>query len=289
MTNFKIITDSTTDLPNDLANELGLEVLPLKFYLEEKEYKNYLDNRELDPKVFYDKVVNGAMPTTSQVNAEEFLEKAIPYLEKEVDLLFLIFSSGLSGTYNSARIAVDELKEKYPNRKIMLIDTRSASLGEGYLVYLAALEQQKGKSIEEVYDFVVNTKPHLCHWFTVDDIKHLKRGGRISAVSSFVATTLNIKPVMNMDDDGKLIPRTKVIGRKKAIKALVDKMAERAYPGPQTIFIGHGNDLDAANYLVELIKERFEVEKVVINTIGPVIGAHTGQGVLALFFLGKTR
>lgn len=289
MPKFKIITDSTTDLPNDIAVKLGLEVVPLKFYLEGKEYKNYLDNRELDPLEFYDKVLNGAMPSTSQVNADEFLEVAEPYLEDKTDLLFLMFSSALSGTYNSARIATDELKEKYPDRKILLIDTKAASLGEGLLLYLAALEQEKGKSIEEVYQFVLDTIPKVCHWFTVDDIKHLKRGGRISAVSSLIAGALNIKPILYVDDEGRLIPRAKVLGRKKAIKTLVEKMVEKAYPGPQTVFIGHGNDPQAAEQLAELIKEKFEVEKLVINTLGPVIGAHTGQGVLALFFLGESR
>ncbi|CCV64135.1 DegV family protein [Alteracholeplasma palmae J233] len=289
MSKFRIITDSTTDLPHDLAEELQLEVLPLKFYLNNKEYKNYLDNRELDPKVFYKEVLNGAQPTTSQVNADEFKDKMEPFLKNGEDLLVLAFSSALSGTYNSARIACDELKELYPERKIMLIDTKSASLGEGLIVTLAARKRLEGKTIEETYDYVLETLPNICHWFTVDDIKHLRRGGRISAVSSFVAQTLNIKPVLYTDNEGRLIPRTKSIGRKKALKTLVEKMEERALKGPQTVYIGHGDSIEDVNYLVDLIKEKFEIKELVINTIGPVVGSHTGQGVIALFFLGEYR
>lgn len=289
MAEFVIVTDSTTDLPQDIVDKYKLEVLPLKYNLNGKEYLNLLDHSELPAKSFYDEVLKGAQPTTSQINPEDYISRLTPILKAGKDILILAFSSALSGTYNSARIAAEQLKETFKDRKILLIDTKSASLGEGLLVYHAAKEKEKGKTIDEVYQFVLETMPHLGHWFTVDDLKHLRRGGRISATAAFVGGLVNIKPVMHCSIEGKLIPRFKAIGRKKAIRGVFEQMVKTALPGKQTVFIGHGDDLEAAEMLAAMIKEKFEVETLVINYIGPVIGSHTGQGVLALFFLANQR
>ena len=250
---------------------------------------NHLDNRELDPKAFYDMMREGAQPTTSQINPDEYLEILTPILKDGKDILVLAFSSGLSGTFNSARIATEELKEQFPERKILLVDTKSASLGEGLLVTLAAKKKADGASIEEVKAYAEEMIPKIAHWFTVDDIGHLVRGGRLSKTAGFIAKLANIKPVLSASNEGKLEARHKAIGRKRAIKGLFDEMVKTALPGPQVVYIGHGDDQEAVDYLVSLIKEKFEVSELVVSTIGPVIGAHTGAGVLALFFIGTQR
>ncbi|VEU83297.1 DegV family protein [Acholeplasma hippikon] len=289
MSKYVIVTDSTTDLPASFAEELGLMVLPLRFNLNGKEYTNYLDNRELDPKVFYDAVRGGAQPTTSQINPEDYISVLTPVLKEGKDILILAFSSGLSGTFNSARIAVDELASEFKERKILLVDTKSASLGEGLLVTLAAREAKAGKSIEEVKAYAESLVPRLAHWFTVDDIGHLVRGGRLSKVAGFVAKLASIKPVLHCNTEGKLAARHKAIGRKRAIKALVEEMVKTAKPGKQIVYIGHSDDLEGAEALAAEVKLHFEIEELVINMIGPVIGSHAGQGTLALFFVAENR
>lgn len=293
MTKFVIVTDSTTDLPQELVEQHGLLVLPLKYHLEVggkvNNYTNFVDYREQDIKEFYSLVKSGAKASTSQLNSEDYIGELTPYLKKGIDVLILSFSSKLSGTYNSARLAKIELEEQFPERKIVLVDTKAASLGEGMLVTLAAKEQAKGKSIEEVEKFVVETSPQVAHWFTVDDINHLRRGGRISAAASVVAKALSIKPILHCDDEGSLVSRNKAISRKKAIRSLFSKMLETALPNQEEVYIGHGDDLEAAEFLKSLILEQYPNVNVLIHTIGPVIGAHTGQGVLALFFLATNR
>lgn len=290
MNPFVIVTDSTCDLPDRIAQEYNLVVMPLKFHLGETAYVNYLDNRELDPKEFYDLLRGGAKPTTSQINPDEYVETLTPILKEGKDVLILSFSSALSGTFNSARIAKEMLLETFPERKIMLIDTKAASLGEGLLVYQTAKEvKSKNLSLEQAYEFALNLAPQIAHWFTVDDIEHLVRGGRITKTAGIVAKLVNIKPIMHVSDEGKLVARQKAIGRKRAIKALVDEMEKSAKPGKQVVFIGHGDDLESAEMLRDLIRAKFDVEELVIHMIGPVIGSHAGQGVLALFFIGQNR
>lgn len=289
MSKFYIVTDSTCDLPSDLANQENVIVLPLKVTLNDQEYSNYLDHRELDPKFFYSELKNGKVATTAQINPDEYLSTLTPLLDEKNDILILAFSSELSGTYNSARIAVSELKEKYKNQEIQLIDTKSASLGEGFLVHLAIKERDKGKSISEVSNYIKEMIPKIAHWFTVDDIGQLIRGGRVSKTAGFIAKIANIKPILHTSNEGKLIPKAKVIGRKRAISALFNEMKKTALPGKQTVFIGHGDDLLSAEKLADLVKQEFDVENLYINMIGPVVGAHTGQGVLALFFIAKNR
>lgn len=289
MPDFIIMTDSTSDLPSDLAEELGVLVQSLKFRFGDKEYTNYLDGRELDPKLFYEKIKNGEQSTTSQVNPDEYVTRLTPLLKEGKDILILSFSSQLSGTFNSSRIASEQLLEEFPERKIIVIDTKSASLGEGLLVYLVVKEAEKNNDIDKTAAFAKELIPQIAHWFTVDDVGHLVRGGRVSKVAGMVAKMANVKPIMHTNDEGKLIPRYKAIGRKRAIKALFDEMVKSAKPIKQTVFIGHGDDLESANHLAKLIREHFELEKLVINMIGPVIGSHTGQGVLALFFIAEHR
>ena len=288
MSDYVIVTDSSADLPASLVQELGVEVLPLSFTIQGKTYHNYPDDREMDPKVFYKMLRDGQMATTSAVNVAEYTNMLEPFLQAGKDVLVLAFSSGLSTTYQSSVIAVNELSEQYPDRKIYAVDTLCASLGQGLLVWHAVQEQKKGKSIEEVRDWVEENKLHLCHWFTVDDLHFLKRGGRISAATAVVGTMLSIKPVLHVDDEGHLISMGKARGRGASLTALVDHM-EQTVTDVDTVFISHGDCLTDAEKVAADVKKRFGTKDVVINNVGPVIGAHSGPGTLALFFLGTKR
>ena len=220
----------------------------------------------------------------------QYTDALEPLLQAGKDVLILAFSSGLSTTYNSSRIAVEELSEKYPERKIYTVDTLCASLGQGLLVYLAVKEREKGRSIQEVRDWVEENKLHMCHQFTVDDLHFLKRGGRISATTAVVGSMLQIKPVLHVDNEGHLINIAKARGRQASLKALVDKMEKTAIdPANQVVFISHGDCLEDAQTVEKLVKERFGVKEVYINYVGPVIGAHSGPGTLALFYVGSER
>ncbi len=290
MCDYVILTDSSCDLSAELAEQLGVEVLPLTVEIEGKRYHNYLDGREIGFAEFYAKLRSGIPATTAAVNVGEFTDKMEPILQAGKDILIPAFSSGLSTTYNSAAIAAADLSERYPDRKIYVVDTLAASLGQGLLVYLAAQKKAAGASIEEVRDWLEENKLHLCHWFTVDDLNHLKRGGRVSATTALLGTMLSIKPVMHVDDEGHLINVGKARGRLASLKAMVDKMAETAIePASQTVFISHGDCPEDAEKVAQMVRERFGVKDVVINYVGPVIGAHSGPGTLALFFLGTHR
>lgn len=290
MSNFAILTDSCADLTAELVKELDVQVLPLSFNMDGKIVYNYPDNREMDPHEFYDLLRGGKMATTAAVNVAQFAEAMEPCLQEGKDVLVLAFSSGLSTTYNSAVIAADDLKEKYPERKICVVDTLCASLGQGMLVYLAAKERAKGKSVEEVRDWAEANKLAVAHQFTVDDLHFLKRGGRVSATTAVVGTMLAIKPMLHVDDEGHLINIAKARGRAAALKGLVDKMERDVIdPAEQTVFISHGDCLEDAQKVADMIKERFGVKEVIINYVGPVIGAHAGPGVVALFYLAKER
>lgn len=290
MADYRIFTDSTTDLPADLADELELTVLPLSFTIDGKTYKNYLDGREMSARDFYNHIRAGAMPTTSQVNPDGFIEAFSPTLKAGEDILYLAFSSGLSGTCQSARIAAEQLKDEFPERRVVVVDTLCASMGEGLLAYHCAKKKQAGATLDEVVDWAEANKLHLCHWFTVYDLHHLKRGGRVSATAAVLGTMLNIKPVLHVDNAGHLIPVSKVRGRRQSIDALINKMAELAIsPEEQVVFISHADCLEEAKDLGKRVREKLHVKDVVISDIGPVIGAHAGCGTIALFFLGKER
>lgn len=290
MNDYVILTDSSADLDQKMVEDLGLEVLPLTFLVEEKSYHDFPDGREMNPRDFYQKVRDGAMPTTNAVNVGQAADAIEPILKAGKDVLFLAFSSGLSTTYNSIKIAGDELAEKYPARKVCVVDTLCASLGQGLLVWHAVQHQRAGESIEQVRDWVEENKLHLCHWFTVNDLMHLKRGGRVSAATALVGTMLSIKPVLHVDNDGHLINVSKARGRKSSLDALAAKVGELAInPAEQTMFLSHSDCLEDAQYVADQIKARYGTQKFYFNYIGPVIGSHTGVGCVALFFLGKER
>lgn len=291
MKSFAIVTDSSCDLPVHLATEMELTVLPLAFLIKGKEYYNYLDEHQISYKDFYANLRAGEPCTTSAVNVNAFITAMEPLLWMGQDVLCIAFSSGLSNTCNAALLAVEELSKKYPERKIYAVDSLCASLGQGLLVYLAAQEREAGKSIDEVRAWLESNKLRLCHWFTVEDLHFLKRGGRISATTALVGSMLSIKPVMHMDNAGHLVNVSKARGRRASLNALVDRMEELAIdPQNQTVFISHGDSLEDAEYVAEQVRQRLGVKKsVTINYVGPVIGAHSGPGTIALFFLGKER
>ena len=290
MNDYVLLTDSSADLTDALVKELGVEVLPLSFTMRNKTYRNWPDNREIDPKDFYRQLREGEMATTSAVNVSDFTETIEPHLKEGRDVLVVAFSSGLSATCHSAQIAAQELSEQYPERKVYVVDSLCASLGQGLLVWYAARMKNEGRGIGEVRDWLEENKLHLCHWFTVDDLHFLKRGGRISSATAVLGTMLSIKPVMHVDDEGHLTKVGTARGRNASLKALVDHMAETAIdPAGQTGFISHGDCEGDANRVAEDVKRRFGVQTVVLNNVGPVIGAHSGPGTVALFFLGRHR
>ncbi len=287
---YRILTDSSCDLPAGLAESWGLSVLPLSVTVNGAEYRNYLDEREITFSDMYARLREGAACKTAAANTEAFEDAMRQILDEGLDVLYVGFSSGLSNTYNAGRIAAETMRAAYPDRQIVTVDSLCASLGQGLLLYYAVNRKQEGASIEDTAAYLEANKLHLCHIFTVDDLHFLSRGGRIPAAAALVGTMLQIKPVMHMDNNGKLVNMYKVRGRRKALKALVDEMAARAIdPDGQTVFISHGDCMDDAEYVASMVRERFAVRDVIINHVGPVIGAHSGPGTLALFFLGTER
>ena len=290
MSEYVIMTDSSCDLPASLAEKMELTVLPLYVEVDGQKYVNYLDEREIAFSEIYAKLRTKCPAKTSAVNMQDFLEPMESLLRAGKDILYIGFSSGLSSTYSAGAMAAKELEDRYPDRKIYTVDSLCASMGQGLLVYLAWQEKQKGRTIEEVRDYTENTKLHLCHWFTIDDLMFLKRGGRISGATALVGSMLSIKPVMHVDNDGHLIKVSTARGRKASIKALADEAEKRGINlKEQTIFISHGDCVEEANYLGDIMRSRFGVKDVVVNYVGPVIGAHSGPGTIALFFLGTER
>lgn len=289
MYNFVILTDNTVDMPVEWLNEheVGYECLPCSMNGVVYDKKN-----PIDTKLFYRQMREGAMPTTSQMNpamAEAMFE---PYLQEGKDILYLAFSSGLSGTCNSARMAAEELKEKYPERQIKIMDSLAASMGEGLLLYYAVKLRDKGKNLDEICDWLLENRLHLCHVFTVDDLNHLHRGGRVSKATAVLGTLANIKPMLHVDNEGKLISIGKVRGRKKSLATLVSMMEERIgrYSDKnETVFVSHGDCEADAEYVAGLVKEKFGIENIMIHPISATIGAHSGPGTVALFFLGEYR
>ncbi len=287
MADYKIITDSCCDLPVDMIASLDIHMISLNLHFRGETLKDSVTD---EIKTVYDAWRAGEAATTSAVNPQQWAEGIEPVLADGRDALVLTFSSGLSTTYQSAAIAAQELQEKYPQRKIRVVDGLCASLGQGLLVWYACKKRDAGMSVDELADWCENKKLHLCHWFTVDDLMYLKRGGRVSAATALVGTMLQIKPVLHVDDEGHLINVSKVRGRKASIEALAKKMGETALPGENdTVFICHGDCIEDARYLEKLVKEKFGVKEVFIGYTGAVIGSHSGPGTLALFFLGEHR
>ena len=290
MQDYIIITDSTADFNVEMIKSLDIEILPLSFSIKGVTYKDFADGRDIKIEEFYKKIRDGEISTTSQINPEDFIKAFKPHLEGGKDILYVAFSSGLSGTYSSAIIAKKELESEFPGRKIIVIDSLSASLGEGLLVYLAVKEKQKGLSVEELGEWLESKKKNICHWFMVDDLKHLKRGGRLSATAAFFGSVLGIKPILHVDSLGKLALVEKKRGRLKAVKYILDKMEKIGLNlENQEVFISHGDCKDKALNMADLIKSKFNIKNIFINTIGPVIGTHAGPGTLAVFFVGKER
>ena len=282
MANFKIVTDSCCDFNDEMYKQYDVACAPLSVLYKGVLHDNFSDDASL--KELYDGIRGGEMPTTSAVNPEGWADVMKPALEAGLDVLAIAFSSGLSTTYQSAVIAADELREEFPDRKIIVIDSLCAALGQGLLVYHACKHRDAGESLEEVTAWVEANKLNVCHWVTVDDLSHLKRGGRISAATAVVGTLLNIKPIINVDDEGHLQSVSKARGRKAATEVLAKKAGEAA--DMDTMFIGHGDCLEEAEALAATLKARYGVKNVHIGYVGPVIGAHTGPGVLVVFFMG---
>ncbi len=290
MRNYIITTDTTADLPESYIQERGLGIMSLSYTIDGETYDR---SHELPVKEFYAKMRNGSLPTTSQVNPEAAKEIFLDMMEqKDSDILHIAFSSGLSGSCNSARIGAQELAEEYEKHQVIVIDSLCASLGEGLLVHKALENQKKGMSLEENAKWLEENKLHLVHNFTVDDLFHLHRGGRVSKTAAVIGTMINLKPILHVDDQGHLIPLSKVRGRKKSLIALVDSMEKQmgSYRNQNDIvFISHGDSEEDAKFVAGLIKQRFGIESFLINYVGPTIGAHSGPGTMALFYMGEYR
>mgnify|MGYP000010139189 CR=1 FL=1 len=285
----QLFTDTSANLPVALTKQHHITVVPFSYTVDGKE-TDYPDDADFDGAAFYGAMRRGAVVKTSMVNPDlmaNYFERA---LSQGDDVLYVGMSGGISGTAHAAALAAEELREKYPHAKIMTIDTYAASLGEGLQVLEAAELLRAGRSFEEVGDRILARRPHMCQFFTVDDLNHLKRGGRINAATALFGTMLAIKPVMHVDDEGRLIPVSKARGRKASLTALVDRMEATAIdPAGQTVFISHGDCLEDAEFVAGEVRRRLGVETVHINYVGPVIGNHSGPGTMALFFLGSER
>ena len=290
MVQYEIFTDATSDLPQEIIDTLGIKVIPMDFEINGKVYSHYPDERNLDSKTFYEMTQQGIIATTTQITPVRFIEYFTPTLEEGKDILYICFSSGLSGTYGSSQVAIENLKEEYPNRKIMSVDSLCASCGEGLLVYLAAKEKEKGKTIEELYNWVEENRLNICHWYKVDDLFHLKRGGRIGSIAATFGTALNIKPLLNMDNEGKLQLVQKVRGKKACEHNMINKLKESYLPDKyDTIIISHADCEYEALSLEKMLRKEWEVGEIIHSKIGPVIGAHSGKGTLLINFYGKKR
>jgi len=288
MKDFVISVNSTVDLPKEWLDENHVNVMPISYTIDDETYQDY-DGR-LSSKEFFDKLRGGSISVTSQVNPEDAKASLEPLLKEGKEVLHLSFSSSLSGTYNSIRMAIDELKEEYPDAKIQVIDTLSACMGEGLLLYKVISLKKEGKTFEEIAQWVEENKLHICHFFTVDDLNHLHRGGRVSKASAVIGTLVQIKPILHMDDEGALKPIGKERGRKKALASLVDLAVEHSKGwNNDIVMIAQGDSLEDAKYVERLVKEKMGVENVLINDIGSVIGSHTGPGIIALFCMGEKR
>lgn len=287
---YQIVTDSACNLTEETIDAFGLEILPLTFMVDGVQHRSYLKGEKTDLRQFYTMMREGKVITTSLPNMQETETTLRRVLDAGRDVLYLGFSSALSGTYEATELLMKQLAGEYPERTLCAVETFAASGGEGMLVYLACKKKEAGASLEEVADFVRETRDRLCHWFTVDDLMFLFRGGRVSRTSAWAGTLLNIKPVMHVDNEGRLVPVEKARGRRKAIKALVDHMEQTAIdPANQTIFITHGDCIEDVVLLESEIKKRLGCTEFVVNYVDPVIGAHSGPGTLALFFVGEHK
>lgn len=287
---YKIITDSSANLTNEQIAEYGVEILSLKYYIGDTGYESYIKGEKIDYSNVYKILREKGKITTSLANREDCDKVILPVLEAGYDALILAFSSGLSGTCQSIINAVEDYKEMFPEREIVVVDTLCASMGQGLLVHYAAKLKKEGKSLSEVAEWAENNKLSICHTFTLDDLFFLKRGGRLSGTSAVVGSLMNIKPLMHVADDGKLYATGKARGRKAAINHLIDSVGEKGIDVEnQDIFIVHGDCLDEAEIIGNAVKEKYNVKNVIYNCLDPVIASHAGPGTLAIFFVGKER
>lgn len=287
MRDYVITVNSTVDLPNEWLEERNVPVVRLKYTIDGE---TYIDGKGLSSKEFFDKIREGHMAETSQVNPEDAKEVFIPLLKEGKDILHIAFSSGLSGTCNSMRIAAEELREDYPESKIIIIDSLCACLGEGLLLYKALQQKEKGLTIDELAQWIEENKLHICHNVAVDDLFHLQRGGRVSKATAIIGSAIQIKPIIHMDEKGSLQVIGKKRGRKSALHTIVDMTIEQSKGWDNDIImITHGDCIDDAKYVAGLVKEKMGIDNILINNIGTVIGSHTGPGVIALFNMGNKR
>lgn len=284
-----IVTDSCCDLPYKYIIDNKIEMMPLTIMINDMENKDDLA-RTGEYEAFYEQMLAGQMPKTSQVNAYEFKEVFLKHLKENKSVLYIGFSSVLSGCVNSARMAMEEIKEEIPEAQVAVVDSKCASMGEGLLIYYAVEELKKGKSMEEVVSFLEANKLRLNHWFTVDDLNHLFRGGRVSKTAATFGTLLQVKPIMHVNDEGRLIPVEKVKGRKKSLKILLEKVKENIIsPEEQLVFISHGCALSEAEEMKKAILDECHVKDVWLNYMGATVGSHAGPGTIAIFFMGTHR
>jgi DegV family protein with EDD domain len=288
---FWIVTDACCDLPAEyMDRQKNLYVVPMSYQIDGQVDEIRLMDRTLPTKMseFYEKLTNGSVATTFQVTQNDWMEHVTPLLERGEDVLMLVLSGSVSGTYLTALAAEKELREKYPERKIVAFDTRCASLGEGLLVHYALAYRDAGHSFEETLEWVSKNALRVIHWFTVTDLMYLRRGGRLSAANAYLGSILKIKPILNLDSNGRLLPRAKVQGRRHSLKELYDKVEQDALePQKQTMFLSHGGCEKDANWLADRLKEKLHVPEVMVSFIGPIVGSHSGPGTVAVFFLER--
>ncbi len=288
MAEYRIFADAACDIPKETLRQWGVEMVEMTFRFTDEEQEHY--NSETDVVDFYNQMRAGRCSRTAAINTAAFIDAFRPTLEQGRDLLYVAFSSGGSTTYEQSLAAIAQLQPEFPDRKILSVDALAYSAGLGLTVYLAAQKQQAGATIEEVFRYVEDIRLHVCHWFTVDDLVYLKRGGRVSATTALVGTMLGIKPVLHVDDAGHLVSVDKARSRRRSLKAMADRFRETALdPAHGTIFIGHGDCREDADYLAGLVRKIAGRDVDLITYIGPVIGSHSGPGTAALFFLGSKR
>jgi len=287
---YEIVTDSSANLTDEMIIRYKINIISLIFRVGDKEFYSYTKGETTDNKKFYEMMRNGETISTASIDLQLCRKVFEETLKKGKDVLYIGFSSALSGSFNAGALIARELQPEYPNRKIIVIDSLSASMGQGLLVYYAAEKKLQGKSIGEVKDWILEHRLNVCHWFTVDDLVYLKRGGRISSTSAFLGTALGIKPIMHVDNEGRLVPVGKVRGRRKSLEALTKEMEETCVnPKEQLVFISHGDCIEDVQTLEKLVRDKLKVKDVIINYVDPVIGAHSGPGTIALFFMGTKR
>ncbi len=290
MSNYEIGACSCCDLPADYAARRNLTVLPYHYFMDGNEYiENQGDESGIQN--FYNKLREGSVSTTSMVNTETFENLFRPILESGRDILYIVLSSGLSGSYNNAKMIAEKLSKEFPERKLYVVDSLCAARGFGLFVHLLLNLRDEGKTIDEVYEWALSNTKHVIHWFAVDSLDHLRRGGRVSRATAFLGTIMNIKPVLRFDDGGKIIPVEKVRGRKKSLIELVDKMeGQLENPEGATVFIGHGDALEDAQFVEKLVWERYPmIKETMIHYIGPIVGTHSGPSTIALHYMGNQR